>query len=234
MPVFEYKAIGANEASQGGTVTADTPRQARDILRQQGLRITQVAQATTSNKRNFLQRHRGRRCQATVVEFIREMATLLQAGIPLLATLQTLVKQHHGHFRTVLEQLADHVSAGASLAQAMERHEAYFDPVFVNIVRVGESTGSLEAALNRLADFREKSQRLRSQTVTALIYPAIVLVVGLCVCIFLMTFVVPNLLNTFIQAGKELPGVTKAVKGVSDFLVGSACFLYCSGRAVKA
>jgi type II secretory pathway component PulF len=104
------------------------------------------------------------------------------------------------------------------LAEAMEQQGAYFDELCVSIVRVGESTGSLESALKRLAGFREKGRRLRSRITTALLYPAVVGVIGLSVAVFLMVKVVPDLLATLTQAGKELPAVTMAVKATSDFI----------------
>lgn len=220
MAVFEYKAVDLDSSAVGGTITADSPRRARDVLRERGLTVTQIEPADESQRDSFLARRRGRRAQRETIAFVRELATLLTAGIPLLSALQTLARQHRGHFKTMIQQLADEVAGGSSLAEAVQRQDAYFDELSVSIVRVGENTGSLEHALKRLADFKEKAQRLRSQVTTALIYPSFVLVIGLAVCIFLMTYVVPTLLATLTQAGKELPAVTRAVKAVSDLLIG--------------
>ncbi|MFB3891194.1 MAG: type II secretion system F family protein [Phycisphaerae bacterium] len=220
MPVFEYNATSSDGAAATGTIVADTPRQARDALRERGLKIAAVAPVAKARGRLFGASRQGRRDQHHVVKFVRELATLLQAGIPLLPALNTLARQHQRRFRAVVQQLADQVGAGASLADAMAVQEAYFDEMCVSIVRVGESTGLLESALSRLADFKEKAHALRSRVTTALIYPAVVCIVGLAVSIFLMTYVVPNLLGTLEQAGKELPAITRAVKGISDFLVG--------------
>ncbi len=220
MAVYEYKAIDVDEAAVGGTIVADTPRQARDVLRERGLTISQILPVAEADGKSFRRRRRARRAQNDVVAFIRELATLLGAGIPLLKALQTLTRQHRGHFRTVVEQLGDQVTAGVSLAEAMERQGAYFDEMCVSIVQVGQSTGSLEDALRRLADFKEKAHQLRSRITTALIYPAVVCMIGLAVSVFLMTYVVPNLLGTLTQAGKELPAITRVVKGMSDLLLG--------------
>ena len=136
-------------------------------------------------------------------------------------------------FKAVIQGLTDCISAGTSLAEAMDQHPVWFDELCVNIVRVGENTGSLEGALKRLADFKEKTQELRSRVITALLYPAVVFIMGLAVTVFLMTFVVPNLLKALSEAGKELPLVTRIVKAASDVLVGwwwailigAACFV---------
>jgi general secretion pathway protein F len=220
MPVFTYKAVDMDESPVAGTLTADTPRQARDVLRGRGLLITQVAALAKETSRWPALARRGRRAQGEVIAFIRETATLLQAGIPLLETLATLQKQHRGRFRAVVQKLADDVASGLGMAEALAQHPLYFDAMCVSIVQVGENTGSLESALQHLAEFLEKSHALRSRILTALAYPAVVLFIGVVVAIFLMTYVVPNLLGTLVQAGKDLPAVTQAVKGVSDFLLG--------------
>ena len=219
MAVYTYNAVDLDTSPVAGTIIADTPRQARDALREQGLTLTHLAPVTEPARRLW-HRGRGHRSQDEVLALVRELATLLQAGIPLLAALHTLSRQHRRRFRAVVQQLADQVAAGISLADAMDRQGAYFDELCVSIVRVGESTGALETALSRLAGFKEKAGRLHSRITTALIYPAVVCVIGVTVSIFLMTYVVPNLLDTLTQAGKELPWITRVVKGASDLLLG--------------
>ena len=217
MPIFAYKAFRADATSASGTIAADTARQARDLLRERGLTITEV-QATSGRAARTV-RTGGRREQVEVVAFIRELSTLLRAGIPLLSAIQTLSRQHSRRFQPVLQLLADRIASGSSLADAMAAQNEYFDELCVSIVQVGESTGSLETALRRLADFKESASALRNRVATALVYPAVVCVIGLAAAVFLMTFVVPNLLETLIQAGKPLPTVTRMVKGASDFLI---------------
>ncbi len=215
-----------------GTVVADTPRQARDQLRERGLTITHVEPAA-ARRAHGGRGVRGRR-GSQVVAFIRQLQTLLGAGIPLVSALGTLSAQHGGRFRSVIQQLGDDVAAGISLAEAMERQPAFFDQLCVSIVAVGQNTGSLETALGKLADFKEKAHRLRSRITTALMYPAIVCVIGTAVAVFLMTYVVPNLLGTLSQAGKELPAVTRAVKAASDLLIGWWWLLVAAVLAIMA
>lgn len=218
MAVFDYNAIDMDAKGVAGTIVADTPRQARDTLRQRGLTITDISSA--SRAAGKVGRWAGRpRCQTEVVAFVRELATLLATGIPLLSALQTLTVQHTGEFGKIIQHLADQVAGGVSLADAMGTHTAYFDEITANIVRVGENTGSLDTALKQLADFKEKGHRLRSRVTTALMYPAVVLTIGLAVTLFLMTYVVPILLEGLTDTGKELPAITAAVKAVSDALI---------------
>ncbi|HDZ22420.1 hypothetical protein LCGC14_0409220 [marine sediment metagenome] len=220
MAVFEYKAIDLDAGAVAGTITADTPRQARDVLRERGLTVTDVAstQEELSNPRKG--RPRRLRSQGEVTMFVRELSALLTTGIPLLQALQTLAKQHHRRFKTVIQRVADQVTGGSSLAEAMVQHPAYFDDITTNAIRVGENTGSLEVALKRLAQFKEKGHRLRNRVTTALMYPMVVVVIGLAVTVFLMTYVVPILLETLTQSGRPLPAITAFVKAMSDILLG--------------
>ena len=218
MAVFEYKAM-LNGLPRGGTVTADTPRQARDLLRDQGLLLLDIKATRASSSRPALRRRRGHQQQDLIV-FLRELGTLLAVGTPLLAALETLSQQRGRRAKLMIEQLADGVSGGQSLADAMAAQPEWFDDIAVSLTRVGESTGQLEHALKNLAAFREKQSRLRNRLTTALLYPAIVFMIGTGIAMFLMTYVVPILLGTLTQSGKELPALTAGVKGVSDFLLG--------------
>ena len=220
MPVYEYRAFDLDEAAVAGTIVADTPRQARDLLREKCLTIAQVQAVPEAGQKSWGGRLLARRNSTEAVIFVRELATILGAGIALLPALQTLARQHRGRFRVAIQRLTDQVSAGAGLADAMARQPEWFDQLCVAIVRVGENSGSLETALKRLSEFKEKGHQLRSRITSALIYPAIVCIVGVAVAVFLMTYVVPNLLTTLRQADKEMPAVTRIVQGISDFLVG--------------
>jgi type II secretory pathway component PulF len=231
MAVFSYKAIDGNDAPVRGTVVADTARQARDLLRGRGLEIEKVAQARRSGgevKRAGLFQALGglpgrlplRRSDAGgVTTFIRELATLLSVGLPLLESMDTIIRQQRGPFRTALQRLRDRVSSGVGLADAMAEDPGLFDNLCVTITRVGESAGTLDGVLEQLADFREKSARFRNRVANALLYPAIVLLTGIGVSLFLMTFVVPNLLEALTDSGKALPLPTRIVKAGSDLLI---------------
>ncbi len=219
MAVYQYNALDVDNTPVDGIVTADTSRQARDQLRERGLTITAIEQAST--KAGALAGGLGgkRRSEAQVRAFVRELSTLLRSGIVLLPALNTLSDQHGRKFSTVIKHLADQIAAGSSLADAMNVMPQYFDSLCVSIVRVGENTGSLDTALKRLAEFKEKSHRLRSRVSTAMVYPAFVMVIGLAVTIFLMTYVVPNLLKTLKQAGRDLPAITWFISSISDALL---------------
>jgi general secretion pathway protein F len=221
MAVFAYRAIDSIAADVSGTIAADTPRQAREILRERGLVVTDVKDyADRPARLRHVRPHgsRGNRRHATGL--IRELATLLGAGMPLLESLDTLARQHQGALRAVVVLLKDRVASGASLAAAMEDQPRVFDELCRNITEVGEDSGSLDTALERLAEFRERSEMVKGRIGTALIYPTIVTSVAVFASIFLMTFVVPKILEPLIEQGLPLPWPTRVVKGGSDFLLG--------------
>ena len=239
MAVFAYKALD-RAAAVRGTVVADTPRAARDVLRGRGLTIQAVELArhasplaASQRKSDFAkpqaaekntsltwwQRQQAARQAPHVTGFTRELSTLLGVGIPLLESIDTLARQHRGPFAAALLVLRDRVAAGSSLADAMRQQPGVFDEMTVTLTEVGESAGTLDSVLERLAEFKERSAALKNRIGTALIYPGIVLTMAVVVSLFLMTFVVPQLLTGLLTAGRPLPFSTRVVKAASDLLV---------------
>lgn len=222
MAVYGYVAHDARSASGPvrGTITADSPRQARDQLRGRGMTVIDVTERRTEMGGGCLARYLSSRQVSKVTALLQELATLLAAGIPLLDAMDTITRQHSGRFRQSILLLRDHVAAGGSLAEAMSLQPALFDALCVNIVEVGENAGNLDASLERLVEFRRRSAGLKNRVASALMYPCIVMAAGLAVSVFLMMYVMPNLLSVLLDSGKELPAATTVVKAVSDALVG--------------
>lgn len=219
MAVFAFKALDANLSTVRGTIVADTPRQARESLRARGLTIQAIADERSALGWGTWRWRWGSRPTSSVVSWVRELATLLAVGVPLLEAIDTIAKQYRGSFHNVLLMLRDRVASGASLAEAMRDHPAVFDALCLHLVEVGENAGTLESSLDRLAEFKERSLHLKNRVASALMYPAFVLVIGVLVSVFLMTFVVPNLLSALLEAGREPPLATRVVKAISDFLL---------------
>lgn len=221
MAVYAYIASG--EGGQAvpirGTVTADSPRQARDQLRAKGLAVREVAEQKAGGRRGWLDRYFTGRQTGKVTGLFQEMATLLTAGIPLMEALDTITRQHEGRFKQSILLLRDHVAAGGSLAQAMALEPMLFDDLCINIVEVGESAGTLDDAMVRLVEFRRRSAGLKNRVTSALIYPCIVLSMGILLSIFMMTYVMPRLFSVLVESGRELPMATKIIKGMSDVLL---------------
>jgi type II secretory pathway component PulF len=215
MAVFSYKAVDGELADRSGTIVADSTWLARDLLRAKGLTVQHVAPESARRGSHWA----GRFHAARLTTFVRELSTLLGAGLPLLDSIDAAAEQHRGGFRTCLLLLREDISAGLSLAQAMRRQGQLFDEMCISVTEVGESTGTLESSLERLAEFRERSGQLRSRIGTALLYPTIVLMLGIGVGVLLMTVVVPDLLAALVEAGRPLPWATRVVRSMSEGLV---------------
>jgi type II secretory pathway component PulF len=219
LAVYTYKAFEPTSklaATLSGTVAADTPRQARDVLRQRGLTVEHLAEVQAEKVHRWSGRGRDRH---KVTSFARELSTLLAVGTPLTEALESIALQHKSSFRATLLLLREQVSAGSSLATAMASQPAVFDELCVNLIEVGEDAGTLDVALERLARFRERSEQFRGKVGTALLYPGIVLFTAIAVSIFLMSYVVPGILQPLMEARRVLPLPTRIVKGFSDFLI---------------
>lgn len=224
MPVFTYTATDEARIDLSGSIAADTPRQARDLLRDRGLLVRDLSDyhKTPSAPRSFdrLRSLLARRENPRVVtQFVRELSTLLAVGVPLTEALETIARQYRGRFHASVLLLRDRVAGGASLAAAMREQPAAFDELCLNITEVGEDAGTLDASLERLADFRDRWEQLKGRVVTTLIYPSIVFAMALIAGTFLMTFVVPRILEPLVEQGQPLPFPTRVVKGASDFIL---------------
>ena len=218
MPVFSYTAYDAGEKLIKGTIAGDSARAARDALRQLGLEVVEIQQdeAKQLERSGLLA---SRRNANHVGMFAGELSTLLAVDIPLHNALQTLAEQYTGSFQKVVLLLKDGVDSGQRLATSMEKLPNVFDRLCVKMVEVGENTGRLDIVLRQLSDFRRKSSELKDQILTSLLYPMIVLFISVLVSLFLMTFVVPMLLENMVNNGQTLPLPTRILKFLSDTLL---------------
>ncbi|TWU62325.1 Type II secretion system protein F [Crateriforma conspicua] len=227
MASYTYKAIGSDGRRKRGTTTADTPRQAREKLRHEGLKVEFISERRSNPTESG--RGKGRlRYQSQATMMIRELSTLLQAGIPLLKSIDTVLQQTKGGFHEALLSVRDRVASGSGLADAMALEPHAFDDMTIGMVRVGEHAGNLDEVCEQVADYRERSGELRDRVLSALLYPAIVLSISVAVTIFLMTVVVPMLLTNLIEIGRPLPMPTRILKWVSDVLLDYGPYLFLS------
>jgi type II secretory pathway component PulF len=157
MTVFAYKAASTGTPLVAGTITADSPRQARDQLRSRGLVVHEISSQAVTRRFNWWPLVRRGRHAAKVASTIRELATLLGAGIPLLESLDALAQQHRGSFRASLLAVRERVAAGSSLGEAMRDQPEVFDDLCVQMVAVGEDSGTLEVVLDQLRHAADRS-----------------------------------------------------------------------------
>ena len=225
MSVYGYLATDGAAAPVRGTLVADSPREARDQLREQGLSIHELSDGSSHSSRAMHWRlpllRIGRR--PDTAGFLRELATLLEVGAPMLESLDTVTRSTRGGFRLTLLRLREEVAAGRSLAEAMRDARVAgrpaFDEVTLAMVGVGEESGDVGGVLDQVAEYHERGRRFKNQLVSALAYPGVVLLVGTGVSLFLMSYVVPGLVESLAESGKPLPWITVVVKGFSDALV---------------
>src|SRR4051794_12866636 len=153
--------------------------------------------------------------------FTRQLATLIDAGLPLLRGLNVLAKQEKDPvLRNTINALADAVQGGSTFSESMAQHPRIFNKLYINMVKAGELGGVLELVLNRLAEFQEKAQKIKNKVVSAMAYPVIVLIIAMLIMLFLLTFIVPKFEQIFndMLGGAQLPALTRGVMFASNMI----------------
>ena len=227
MPIFEYKAINSDNRVKKGIIDADTPRDARLKLKKDALFVTDIKESRRKKKKTAVSikgvtgvdaPNKARLEQVAAVT--RQMASLLQAGIPLAETLRMIIEQAPDKkIESVFRDIREKVTQGMPLGDAVLQHPAYFTELYANMVRAGESSGALDKVLVRLAQFLQAQTRLKNKVGAAMIYPLIMMIVGVIVVAILMTAVVPKVTQLIRGRGQELPLPTQILVACSDFLV---------------
>lgn len=218
MPVFAYKACDTAGGITQGTLTADTPAAARRLLREQRVSLIELAPAQFQTRAAGVGRFGKSRRQELASEFARQLAMLLRTGVPIVDALDVLVRQPSRKMLPVLRDVRERVAAGQSLGEVLETHPAWFDRVFCSAVRVGQMSGHMDRALEELSTFVRERQTIKAKLFTALAYPMLLAVIGAGVVVFLMSYVVPQLLTVLETSGRSLPAATALLKGISDAL----------------
>ena len=215
---FSYKARDPKtNKTIKGVIQAENERAAGKMLIEQGLVPGRIDEADESS---WLAKLRQKVSTKDKIVFTRQFATLIGAGLPLSNALRTLVEQTESKpMKRVIEDILQQVEAGKSLEEACSKHPDVFNKVYLSLLQAGEASGTLDLALKRLADQQEKDESMMSKIRGAMTYPAIVLVVIIAVVIFMMIMVVPQVENLYSDMGKELPGATKALVGISNFII---------------
>ncbi len=224
MPVYEYSALDAKGKKVSGIMDADSTTAARGKLRQSGMFPVSIAesQSTSSEKKTSGFSFSGSFTKvkpSDITMMTRQLATLINAGFPLVSALDTLIPQFKSAaFKKVISQVKDSIVEGMSFAEALSKFPSVFTPVYINMVNAGETAGTLEIVLERLADISEKQQELNSKVKAALAYPVLMALVGAAVLLGLMTYIVPGIVSIFTDMEQILPLPTRILITVSDFL----------------
>ncbi len=218
MPVYNYKAINDKGKSVSGVISAESVKIAGDKLRKGGVYLSSIKEAAGARRSSRSLPWSGVSISELAV-MTRQFSTLISAGLPLETSLVALYEQTDDQkLKEILSEVRNRLSEGSSLHAALEEHKSVFSDLYVSMVRAGEASGTLDVVLDRLADFLEKQLELTSKIRGAMVYPAIMFVVGMGVLVFMMTFVIPKVADIFEASNKALPFVTVVLIGASDFL----------------
>ncbi|RKL65916.1 type II secretion system protein F [Salipaludibacillus neizhouensis] len=220
MAQFKYEGKLKNGTKKQGVVLGQTRRQAIQKLRAQGVAQASLTEVAPSLLNKEISLGNPVKLQDFVL-FLRQFATLLKSGVSLLDTTMILSKQTESKvLGRALAQIADELLTGKAFSDSASEHKKVFPPIFLNMVRAGEVSGSLDETLEQLALQFEKQHETRQKVKAALAYPAIVGVVAIGVVIFLLSSVVPTFASMLSDVGGELPAITLFVLGASDFVSG--------------
>lgn len=221
MPKFRYAGFTNDGKKVESTVDADTIKDAKKMLRRQNVRVTRINAPSIFEVdlaefmvEKGLARPFGR---AELMRFTRQLAILINAGVPILECMEILHKQEQNLvLKKVVKNITLQIEDGKSLYDAMSQQQG-FDKLYCALVKAGEAAGILDTILVKLAEFLEKAEKLKKQVKSALTYPAIVVVVGIIVIFGLMTFVVPMFVDILKESGQKIPFVTQLVMDISQF-----------------
>lgn len=244
MPRFEYIALDARGTENRGVIEANSQNEVVTQLRQAGYFPTSVtiegqggggkvakkakaaapapvgSPAAKKDKTAALLKKSVP--SKTLMIFTRQLATLIDAGLPLLKGLGVLAKQEKNlTLRAAITSMADGVQGGSTFSEAMGQHPKIFNKLYVSMVKAGELGGVLELVLTRLAEFQEKAQKIKNKVKSAMTYPVVVLAIALIILIFLLTMIVPKFTTIFkdmLGEDAQLPAITRYVMAVSDFV----------------
>ncbi len=243
MPTYYYTAIDSSGKQKTGTIEAASENVATSQIKEQRLFVTSISTSKgggkttkkTAKKKGTgffsLTPPEGTKKKPFVIGkvvnakgltiFTRQLATLIQAGLPLLRSLEVLGRQEKNPaFKYVIEQLSENVRSGNTFSDGLAQHPKIFDRLYVNMIRAGEAGGVLDVVLNRLSRFMEKSLAIKNKIKSAMVYPIIVLFVAFAILTGLLIFVVPQFEEIFedMLDGAELPALTQWVLNTSDFV----------------
>ena len=247
MPLFAYSAVDAQGKTHQGTLEANSAADAATAIKKKGQFPTNISETTAAASgkaagKGFSFKFSlgggggtGKVPSKTLTVFTRQLSTLISAGLPLLRSLRTLGKQEKdANLKKIMLGLSESVEGGTTFSEALTQHPKAFNKLYVNMVKAGELGGVLEIVLTRLAEFAEKSQRIKGKVTSAMVYPLVVLTIAVGIVTFLMLFIVPKFEAIFkdMLGGRPLPFITQVIMDLSRFIQGN--FLLIAGVIIVA
>jgi type IV pilus assembly protein PilC len=218
MPIFIWKGTDRKGSKQNGEIDADNLVVAKQILARKGLNVT-VLKPKPKDIMEYIPLMQPKVKEKDLVVFIRQLATMIDAGVPLIQCLEILEEQQVDKlFKRIIGRIQRDVEEGSTFSEALRKHPKTFDPLFVSLIAAGEVGGILDVILNRLATYIEKSAKLKREIKGAMTYPAVVIGIAILVVIVILVYVIPVFAQIFSSVGKSLPGPTVFVMNLSDFV----------------
>lgn len=209
---FQWVGLDRNRREVRGEARAVSETVVTTNLRRQGIRVTKIKRLTLRGGRSISQKD--------ITFFTRQLATMLKAGVPMLQAFDIVARGHgNARFSRLMMQIKSKIEAGSSLSQAFREHPQHFDDLYCNLVHAGETSGTIDAILDRLAVYLEKIIAIKSKIKSALFYPISVMVVAIVVVWVIMVWVIPAFKQVFTSFGADLPAPTLMVIAISDFVV---------------
>lgn len=234
MPTYQYEAMDHTGREVKDTINASTQEEAQQLIRQKGFFVTKISERAEKKKgggtRTAAKKggRRGKKKSFTIGKistkqlctFTRQLSTLQDAGLPILRSLKILEGQcKPGVLKNALGDVVEDIESGQTLSEAFAKHPKAFDRLYCNMIKAGEAGGALEAILQRLADFKEKSQSLKRRIKSAMVYPIVVIFVACVIVGFILYFIIPKFEAIFKDFGVPLPGMTTFLISASHFVV---------------
>ncbi len=219
MSTFVYTVVDSTGQQSKGEVEAETLQSVSEQLRQRGLIVLDVGEKKKSKEIELPWAGRIKSADLTIMT--RQMSTMVSSGMSILRALNVLERQtDNDKLRKVLADVRKNVESGVPLSDALEQHDEVFGPLYVSMVRAGETGGVLESSLHRVADQLEKDESLRRQIKSAMVYPTVIVTFAIIVLLALITFLVPVFKGIFEQFGGDLPLITKFTVALSNAVTG--------------
>jgi type IV pilus assembly protein PilC len=229
MPTFQYEAMDHTGREVKDSIDASTQEEAQQLIRQKGFFVTKISEKAKKTRKTASKKGSRRKKKAFTIgkistkhlcTFTRQLSTLQDAGLPILRSLKILEGQSKpGVLKNALQDVIEDIESGMTLSEAFSKHPKAFDRLYCNMIKAGEAGGALEAILQRLAEFKEKSQSLKRRINSAMVYPIVVLLVAAVIVGFILYFIIPKFEVIFKDFGVPLPRMTTFLIDASHFLI---------------
>jgi len=230
MPTYRYEAMDHTGREVKDSIDAATQEEAQQLIRQKGFFVTKIAEKAKKIRKSTAKKGGRRRKKKSftigkistkhLCTFTRQLSTLQDAGLPILRSLKILEGQcKPGVLKNALGDVVEDIESGQTLSEAFSKHPKAFDRLYCNMIKAGEAGGALEAILQRLADFKEKSQSLKRKIKGAMVYPIVVILVACTIVGFILYYIIPKFESIFKDFGVPLPRMTIMLIEASHFLI---------------